>query len=213
MKGQFARLTIFMCVCVIIIAGITAVTYAVWTTSDGGSTPATTQTGEWEDPSFRYLVLEIVDNNGAKTELRYAQTAADGSEISAFDAGDIDVSAITSVTVKGYEGILTTLKIPPSVKIAAAGQTVELPVTAIAMGTVEQYDGLRLIKELEIPSSVNEIAAYSFAFCDSLEKVVFMSGGGELTLGEKCFYRCVRLQRSAVDFGGRSVSEGADCFA
>lgn len=213
MKGQFARLIVFMCVCVIIIAGITAATYAVWTTSDGGSTPATTQTGEWEDPSFRYLVLEIEDGSGVRTELRYVQTSEDGSEIAAFDAGNADLSAITSVTVTGYEGILTTLKIPSVVKVSAAGQTAELPVTAIAMGTVEMYDGLRLVKELEIPASVNSIGAYSFAFCDSLEKVVFVPGGGELTLGEKCFYRCVRLLRSEVDFGGRSVIEGTDCFA
>lgn len=212
-KGQFARLTVFMVVCVLLIAGITAAAYAVWTTSDGGSTPATTETGEWEDPSFRYLVIEIDLGGGNSVVAEYRQKSAEGEDFSAFDAGDADITGAVSATVKGYNGILTTLKIPPAVKVKNnAGQSVEIPVKAIAMGTVEQYDGLRLVEKLEIPSSVESIADYSFAFCDSLKSVTFVSGGGALSMGRMCFYRCINLDRSNVDFGGRSVSEGELCF-
>ncbi len=213
MKGQFTRLIIFMAVCVILIAGVTAVTYAVWTTADESSTPATTQTGDWEDASFRYLVLEIVYSDGSSELAEYVQKAADGSDFEAFDISAADLSSAVSATVKGYNGILTTLKIPPVITVKnAGGQSAQLNVTKIATGTVEQYDGLRLIEKLEIPSGVTEIASYSFAFCESLAEVTFVPGGGELTLGDKCFYRCVKLERSAVDFGGRTVTEGEYCF-
>lgn len=212
MKGQFTRLIVFMTVCVLLIAGITAATFAVWTTSDGGSTPATTQTGEWEDASFRYLVLEISLADGSSVQTEYRLTAADGSDFSAFDAGNTDVTTAIDATVIGYNGILTTLKIPPSVKVKGADQSVEVPVTAIATGTVEQYDGLRIIEKLEIPASVERIEDYSFAFCDNLARVDFVAGGGALTMGRMCFYRCVKLSRDNVDFGGREVTEGEYCF-
>lgn len=212
MKGQFTRLIIFMAVCVLLIAGVTAATYAVWTTSDGGSTPATTQTGEWDDPSFRYLVLEIAFSDGSSALAEYV--LEDGAEVSAFDVGQATATNAVSATVVGYKGILTTLKIPPAVTVKDdAGQTNEISVTSIATGTVEQYDGFRLIKELEIPATVTSIADYSFMFCDSLEKVAFVSGGGALTMGKMCFYRCVNLDYpTAVDFGGRSVTQGKSCF-
>lgn len=212
MKGQFTRLIVFMFVCVILIAGITAATYAVWTTQDGGSTPVSTETGEWEDPSYRYLVLEIALSDGSSVSASYRQNAQDGSLFDAFDVGEKDATTATGATVVGYNGILTTLRIPPTITVKGAGQTAEVQITAIATGTVEQYDGLRLIEKLEIPSTVATIADYSFAFCDNLESVTFVSGGGALTLGNKCFYRCVRLKRSNVDFGGRTVSEGEYCF-
>ena len=50
-------------------------------------------------------------------------------------------------------------------------------------------------------------------FCDNLKKVTFVSGGGALTMGNMCFYRCVKLDIAAVDFGGRSVTQGENCFA
>lgn len=210
MKGQFTRLIIFMTVCVLLIAGITAATYAVWTTEDGSSTPATTQTGEWEDASYRYLVIKTDVSDGL---IRYRQKADGGADFEAFDAGEADVLSATSVTVVGYEGILTTLKIPSSVTVKnSAGDSKDLPVTVIATGTVEQYDGLRLIEELSIPSSVTEIAAYSFMFCDSLTKVVFDAGDGTVTLGDKCFYGCVKLTESDVDYGGRTAVKGEFCF-
>lgn len=213
MKGQFSRLIIFMAVCVILIAGVTAVTYAVWTTADGSSTPATTETGEWEDASYRYLVLEINYSDGSCELAEYVQKADDGADLEAFVISAGDVSSAVSATVKGYNGILTTLKIPSSVTVKnRGGQSVQVNVTKIATGTVEQYDGLRLIEKLEIPSSVTEISSYSFAFCENLADVTFVSGGGELTLGDKCFYRCVKLERSSVDFGGRTVTEGEYCF-
>ena len=214
MKGQFTRLIIFLTVCVLLIAGITAATYAVWTTSDGGSTPATTETGEWEDPSFRYLVLEISFADGSSAIAEYVQKDEAGADVSAFYVGGKDASGAAQAKVKGYKGILTTLKIPPSVTVKdGAGQTKEIAVTAIATGTVEQYDGLRLIEELEIPSSVMTIEDNSFMFCDNLKKVTFVSGGGALTMGNMCFYRCVKLDIAAVDFGGRSVTQGENCFA
>lgn len=199
-----------MTVCVILIAGITAVTYAVWTTEDGSSTPATTQTGEWEDASYRYLVIRT---DVSEALVRYRQKAEDGSDFGAFDAGSADVLSATAVTVVGYEGILTTLKIPPAVVVKnSAGESKELPVTVIATGTVEQYDGLRLIEKLEIPSQVTEIEAYSFMFCDSLAEVSFVAGGGTVTLGDKCFYGCRKLSESNVDYGGRTVEKGEYCF-
>lgn len=214
MKGQFSRLIIFITVCVLLIAGITAATYAVWTTSDGGSTPATTETGEWEDPSFRYLVLEISFADGSSAIAEYVQKDEAGADVSAFYVGEKDASGAAQAKVKGYKGILTTLKIPPSVTVRdAAGQSKEIDVTAIATGTVEQYDGLRLIEELEIPSSVTTIEDNSFMFCDNLHKVTFVSGGGALTMGNMCFYRCVKLDIADVDFGGRSVTQGENCFA
>lgn len=214
MKGQFSRLIIFITVCVLLIAGITAATYAVWTTSDGGSTPATTETGEWEDPSFRYLVLEISFADGSSAIAEYVQKDEAGADVSAFYVGEKDASGAAQAKVKGYKGILTTLKIPPSVTVRdAAGQSKEIDVTAIATGTVEQYDGLRLIEELEIPSSVTTIEDNSFMFCDNLKKVTFVSGGGALTMGNMCFYRCVKLDIADVDFGGRSVTQGENCFA
>lgn len=214
MKGQFSRLIIFITVCVLLIAGITAATYAVWTTSDGGSTPATTETGEWEDPSFRYLVLEISFADGSSAIAEYVQKDEAGADVSAFYVGEKDASGAAQAKVKGYKGILTTLKIPPSVTVKdGAGQTKEIAVTAIATGTVEQYDGLRLIEELEIPSSVMTIEDNSFMFCDNLKKVTFVSGGGALTMGNMCFYRCVKLDIADVDFGGRSVTQGENCFA
>lgn len=214
MKGQFTRLIIFLTVCVLLIAGITAATYAVWTTSDGGSTPATTETGEWEDPSFRYLVLEISFADGSSAIAEYVQKDEAGADVSAFYVGEKDASGAAQAKVKGYKGILTTLKIPPSVTVKdGAGQTKEIAVTAIATGTVEQYDGLRLIEELEIPSSVMTIEDNSFMFCDNLHKVTFISGGGALTMGNMCFYRCVKLDIADVDFGGRSVTQGENCFA
>ena len=214
MKGQFSRLIIFITVCVLLIAGITAATYAVWTTSDGGSTPATTETGEWEDPSFRYLVLEISFADGSSAIAEYVQKDEAGADVSAFYVGEKDASGAAQAKVKGYKGILTTLKIPPSVTVKdGAGQTKEIAVTAIATGTVEQYDGLRLIEELEIPSSVTTIEDNSFMFCDNLKKVTFVSGGGALTMGNMCFYRCVKLDIADVDFGGRSVTQGENCFA
>ena len=215
MKGQFTRLIIFMAVCVLLIAGITAATYAVWTTSDGGSTPATTQTGEWDDPSYRYLVLEVSFADGSSAIAEYVQKDEAGADVSAFYVGEKDASGAAQAKVKGYKGILTTLKIPPSVTVRdAAGQSKEISVTAIATGTVEQYDGLRLIEELEIPATVATIGDFSFMFCDSLKKVTFVSGGGALTMGNMCFYRCVKLDYpSAVDFGGRSVTQGENCFA
>lgn len=214
MKGQFSRLIIFITVCVLLIAGITAATYAVWTTSDGGSTPATTETGEWEDPSFRYLVLEISFADGSSAIAEYVQKDEAGADVSAFYVGEKDASGAAQAKVKGYKGILTTLKIPPSVTVKdGAGQTKEIAVTAIATGTVEQYDGLRLIEQLEIPSSVTTIEDNSFMFCDNLHKVTFVSGGGALTLGNMCFYRCVKLDIADVDFGGRSVTQGENCFA
>lgn len=213
MKGQFTRLIIFLSVCVILIAGITAVTYAVWTTSDGSSTPATTGTGDWEDASFRYLVLEISYQDGSSESAVYRQKAEDGSDFSAFEVSKTDVSTATGVTVKGYKGILTTLKIPPSVTVKNAdGQSALLPVTAIATGTVEQYDGLALIEKLEIPASVTKIEDYSFMFCKNLASVTFVQGEEALTLGDMCFYGCVKLSESAVDFGGRSVTQGENCF-
>ena len=214
MKGQFSRLIIFITVCVLLIAGITAATYAVWTTSDGGSTPATTETGEWEDPSFRYLVLEISFADGSSAIAEYVQKDEAGADVSAFYVGEKDASGAAQAKVKGYKGILTTLKIPPSVTVKdGAGQAKEIEVTAIATGTVEQYDGLRLIEELEIPSSVTTIEDNSFMFCDNLKKVTFVSGGGALTMGNMCFYRCVKLDIADVDFGGRSVTQGENCFA
>lgn len=214
MKGQFSRLIIFITVCVLLIAGITAATYAVWTTSDGGSTPATTETGEWEDPSFRYLVLEISFADGSSAIAEYVQKDEAGADVSAFYVGEKDASGAAQAKVKGYKGILTTLKIPPSVTVRdAAGQSKEIDVTAIATGTVEQYDGLRLIEQLEIPSSVTTIEDNSFMFCDNLHKVTFVSGGGALTMGNMCFYRCVKLDIADVDFGGRSVTQGENCFA
>ncbi len=215
MKGQFTRLIIFMTVCVLLVAGVTAATYAVWTTSDGGSTPATTQTGEWEDPSYRYLVLEVLFADGSSSLAEYAVTDGEGADFSAFDVGQAGADNAVSATVVGYTGILTTLKIPPSVTVRDdGGNTKEISVTAIATGTVEQYDGLRLIEELEIPATVATIGDFSFMFCDSLKKVTFVSGGGALTMGNMCFYRCVKLDYpSAVDFGGRSVTQGDDCFA
>ena len=214
MKGQFSRLIIFITVCVLLIAGITAATYAVWTTSDGGSTPATTETGEWEDPSFRYLVLEISFADGSSAIAEYVQKDEAGADVSAFYVGEKDASGAAQAKVKGYKGILTTLKIPPSVTVKdGAGQTKEIAVTAIATGTVEQYDGLRLIEELEIPSSVMTIEDNSFMFCDNLKKVTFVSGSGALTMGNMCFYRCVKLDIADVDFGGRSVTQGENCFA
>lgn len=213
MKGQFTRLIIFLSVCVILIAGITAATYAVWTTSDGSSTPATTGTGDWEDASFRYLVLEISYEDGSSETAVYRQKAEDGSDFSAFEVSKTDVSTATGVTVKGYKGILTTLKIPPSVTVKNAdGQSALLPVTAIATGTVEQYDGLALIEKLEIPASVTKIEDYSFMFCKNLTSVTFVQGEDALTLGDMCFYGCVKLSESAVDFGGRSVTQGENCF-
>lgn len=205
---------IFMTVCVLLIAGVTAATYAVWTTSDGGSTPATTQTGEWDDPSFRYLVLEISFADGYSALAEYVITDGAGADFSAFDVGQAGADNAVSATVVGYKGILTVLKIPPSVTVKDdAGQTKDISVVAIATGTVEQYDGFRLIKELEIPATVTSIADYSFMFCDSLEKVAFVSGGGALTMGKMCFYRCVNLDYpTAVDFGGRSVTQGESCF-
>ena len=214
MKGQFSRLIIFITVCVLLIAGITAATYAVWTTSDGGSTPATTETGEWEDPSFRYIVLEISFADGSSAIAEYVQKDEAGADVSAFYVGEKDASGAAQAKVKGYKGILTTLKIPPSVTVRdAAGQSKEIDVTAIATGTVEQYDGLRLIEQLEIPSSVTTIEDNSFMFCDNLHKVTFVSGGGALTMGNMCFYRCVKLDIADVDFGGRSVTQGENCFA
>lgn len=214
MKGQFTRLIIFITVCVLLIAGITAATYAVWTTSDGGSTPATTETGEWEDPSFRYLVLEISFADGSSAIAEYVQKDEAGADVSAFYVGEKDASGAAQAKVKGYKGILTTLKIPPSVTVKdGAGQAKEIAVKAIATGTVEQYDGLRLIEQLEIPSSVTTIEDNSFMFCDNLEKVTFVSGGGALTMGNMCFYRCVKLDIADVDFGGRSVTQGENCFA
>lgn len=213
MKGQFTRLIIFLSVCVILIAGITAATYAVWTTSDGSSTPATTGTGDWEDASFRYLVLEISYQDGSSESAVYRQKAEDGSDFSAFEVSKTDVSTATGVTVKGYKGILTTLKIPPSVTVKNAdGQSALLPVTAIATGTVEQYDGLALIEKLEIPASVTKIEDYSFMFCKNLASVTFVQGEEALILGDMCFYGCVKLSESAVDFGGRSVTQGENCF-
>lgn len=213
MKGQFTRLIIFLSVCVILIAGITAATYAVWTTSDGSSTPATTGTGDWEDASFRYLVLEISYQDGSSETAVYRQKAEDGSDFSAFEVSKTDVSTATGVTVKGYKGILTTLKIPPSVTVKNAdGQSALLPVTAIATGTVEQYDGLALIEKLEIPASVTKIEDYSFMFCKNLASVTFVQGEEALILGDMCFYGCVKLSESAVDFGGRSVTQGENCF-
>lgn len=210
MKGQFTRLIIFIAVCVILIAGVTAVTYAVWTTGDGSSTPATTQTGEWEDASYRYLVIKTDVSDAL---VRFIQKAEDGTDFAAFDAGTADVLSATRVTVVGYEGVLTTLKIPPAVTVKnAAGESKELPVTVIATGTVEQYDGLRIIEKVEIPSQVTSIEAYSFMFCDSLTEVKFVGGGDALTLGDKCFYGCVKLSESAVDYGGRSVTKGEFCF-
>lgn len=214
MKGQFTRLIIFLTVCVLLIAGITAATYAVWTTSDGGSTPATTETGEWEDPSFRYLVLEISFADGSSAIAEYVQKDEAGADVSAFYVGEKDASGAAQAKVKGYKGILTTLKIPPSVTVKdGAGHAKEIAVTAIATGTVEQYDGLRLIEELEIPSSVMTIEDNSFMFCDNLKKVTFVSGSGALTMGNMCFYRCVKLDIADVDFGGRSVTQGENCFA
>lgn len=210
MKGQFTRLIIFMTVCVLLIAGVTAVTYAVWTTEDGNSTPATTHTGEWEDASYRYLVIRTDVSDDL---IRYRQKGEGDSDFDAFDAGGADVLSATSVAVVGYEGILTTLKIPPTVIVKnSAGDSKELPVTVIATGTVEQYDGLRVVEKLEIPASVTEIKAYSFMFCDSLEQVNFVAGSGTLTLGDKCFYGCVKLSESAVDYGGRTVIKGEFCF-
>ena len=78
---------------------------------------------------------------------------------------------------------------------------------------MEQYDGLRLIEDLEIPSSVMTIEDNSFMFCDNLKKVTFVSGSGALTMGNMCFYRCVKLDIADVDFGGRSVTQGENCFA
>ena len=214
MKGQFTRLIIFLTVCVLLIAGITAATFAVWTTSDGGSTPATTETGEWEDPSFRYLVLEISFADGSSAIAEYVQKDEAGADVSAFYVGEKDASGAAQAKVKGYKGILTTLKIPPSVTVKdEAGHAKEIAVTAIATGTVEQYDGLRLIEELEIPSSVTTIEDNSFMFCDNLKKVTFVSGSGALTMGNMCFYRCVKLDIADVDFGGRSVTQGENCFA
>lgn len=196
---------------VLLVAGITAVTYAVWATSDGGSTPVTAGTGEWEDESYRYLVLEIIYGGEAK-QIRYRQKDVDGSDFNAFDAGDAAASGITSMKVVGYEGILTALKIPSEVTIKGGGETVVMQVDTIAMLSVEEFDGLRLVEELTIPSSVTTVEANSFMFCDNLKSVVFEAGDQPVSLGDKCFYRCVRLDRSAVDFGGREVSEGAYCF-
>lgn len=209
MKGQFTRLIIFMAVCVIIIAGITAATYAVWTTEDGSSVPATTQTGEWEDASYRYLVIKT---DVSDELLRFRQKADDGTDVNAFYSSS-DLSAATRVTVVGYEGILTKVVIPAQVTVSyGAGETKTLPVTTIATGTVEQYDGLRIIEKLEIPSTVTLISAYSFMFCDSLTAVTFAEGGDALVLGDKCFYGCVKLSESAVDYGGRTVEKGEYCF-
>ena len=105
MKGQFTRLIIFLTVCVLLIAGITAATYAVWTTSDGGSTPATTETGEWEDPSFRYLVLEISFADGSSAIAEYVQKDEAGADVSAFYVGGKDASGAAQAKVKGYKGI------------------------------------------------------------------------------------------------------------
>lgn len=212
MKGQFARLTVFLFVCVILVLGVTAAAYAVWTTTDGSSTPATTQTGEWDDPSFRYLVLGLTFADGSYREVSYRQKSDDGSDYSAFDAEGADLADVTKVSVVGYQGILPTLKIPPTVVVGSAGETKEFDVTVIAMGTVEQYDGLRIVETLEIPASVTSVEAYSFAFCDSLREVTFVAGGGALSLGDKCFYGCVNLDRSAVDFGEREIAEGEYCF-
>lgn len=211
MKGQFTRLIVFLTVMVLLVAGITAVTYAVWSTSEGGSTPATTETGEWEDGSFRYLVIEIGYDGGNKL-IKYRQKADDGSDFSAFDAGDTAASGITSVKVAGYDGILTTLKIPQEITVRGGGETAVISVDTIAMLSVEEYDGQRLIEELTIPASVTTIEAGSFMFCDNLKSVVFEAGDQPITLGDKCFYRCVSLDRSKVDFGGREVVEGEYCF-
>lgn len=215
MKGQFTRLIIFISVCVLLIVGITAVTYAFWV-SGSGATPASTETDEWEDPSFRYLVLTLELSDGSEKEVSYVQRLGQNANFNAFYTEGTDPNTVTKVSVTGYNGILTVLKIPPEVTLKSDENAhgVKKTVTEINMKTVEIYDGLRVVEELEIPHTVTEIGDYSFAFCDSLKKVVFAEGENAqpLEIGKFCFYKCRNLSKDNVSFGGRSVTEGEFAF-
>lgn len=205
MKSNYARLIIFFAVCVVLIASITAVTYAVWE-ENSDETNINISSGEWDDPSYRYLVLQIEYTDSGQTmykDIRF------NTDISAFDAQGVSVQSITAVKVVGYEGLLTTLKIPPRVllKNTTPSEERELSLKVIAMQSVEMYDALRLVQVLEIPYSVTTIEAYSFAFCDSLREVNFvvdtLQEGQEIqkvAIGEKCFYMC---RNAVINYNGR----------
>ena len=72
-----------------------------------------------------------------------------------------------------------------------------IPVTEIADEVAYQHEYL---KEVYIPSSVDNIGKYAFAYCSELEFVHLLNKGEDLALGDEAFSGCEKL---VTVFGNR----------
>ena len=107
------------------------------------------------------------------------------------------VLADGTVSITGYSGKDTELKIPASISGHA--------VTAIGDNAFA-YD--QDITAVELPESVVSIGAYAFNDCSGLLKIDFPSN--LVTVGEGAFFSCTRLTEAALPDGLTTL--GADAF-
>ena len=87
---------------------------------------------------------------------------------------------VTSIGAKAFRGTsLQTLTFEADSKLATIGN--------------EAFYELKNLTALAIPSSVEKICDYAFAYCTALQNLTFESDGQLRTIGNSAFYRCEQL--------------------
>lgn len=218
---------IIVCSVIVLIGAATGITYAVWSASV--SKEVGVKTGDWFNPSEKYLILEveqggnkfpfivdqdtIVDNTNGKsikpTFIPYSayQTADNGyrTDVS-FNKG----VAISSVCVIGYVGNVNEIIIPDAVNIGIDNdpQNVTANVTAIDIDN-QEFEGIRIVTSLTIGANVNSISAFTFSNCTYLSSIVFTAETAtEVSIGDYAFYNCPLMSATNVTKGSVTLSLG-----
>ncbi len=106
------------------------------------------------------------------------------------------VSSDNSVTISGYTGNDSSVKIPDSI----GGKTVE------SIGN-SAFKGNYKLKSVEIPDTVKSIDDFAFNDCTNLKEVTLPSN--VKSIGKSAFFYCTRLEKVNLSDGIESIGDGA----
>ncbi len=106
------------------------------------------------------------------------------------------VNSDNSVTISGYTGNDTSVKIPDSI----GGKSVE------SIGN-SAFKGNYKLKSIEIPDTVKSIDDFAFNECTNLKEVTLPNS--VKSIGKSAFFYCTRLENVNLSDGIESIGDGA----
>lgn len=221
--SKSSLVVIIVCSLLVLIGVATGITFAVWSASDNKEVDV--GTGDWYNPSEKYLVLEISQNNnrfpfvadqntiydsttGKSTKPTFILYSAYFTEDNGYDIeATFNASAtIDKITVMGYVGNVNEIAIPDTVKISSV--TAEQKVTAISVDSHE-FEAIRLVTSLTVGANVIEISPFTFSNCTYLSSIAFKASvSTTITIGDYAFYNCPLMTASNVEKGVVSFNLG-----